>query len=94
MKSFTKLKSRKLPKSSFPVILKLLKSEKKTLTELCDEINMPYKTIKYVIRRLTEEGFVEKIPNIFDMRSKFFVINPERRELLEFMVKHHSLQCN
>ena len=87
MKSSTKLNPKKLPKYSFQVISQLLKSEEKTLTELCDEINMPYKTIKYVIRRLIEQGFVTKLPNILDMRSKFYRINPERREFLDFMIK-------
>ncbi len=66
----------KLPKSSKKLITALAENSPLTQKELIMKVSMPAKTVRYALKRLSEEGIISEIPNLEDMRSVFYTLNP------------------
>ncbi len=66
----------KLPKSSKKLISALAENSPLTQKELILKVNMPAKTVRYALKRLAEEDVISEIPNLEDMRSIFYTLNP------------------
>ncbi len=66
----------KLPKSSKKLITALAEASPLTQKELITKVSMPAKTVRYALKRLAEEGIISEIPNLEDMRSVFYTLNP------------------
>ena len=63
---------------SATLILQYLQDEgRKRQLDLINELNLPVRSIRYGIRILIERGYVVRIPNLIDMRSVIYDINPE-----------------
>ncbi|MHA2251190.1 MAG: MarR family transcriptional regulator [Candidatus Kariarchaeaceae archaeon] len=67
----------RLPEKAIPLIRYLEINGPKTQRELIEALSLPTRTVRYSIRRLLERGLIRKVPNLKDMRSVFYHINPE-----------------
>jgi len=68
----------KLPNSSKKILLILSEYGNLTQKELIQTVNMPAKTVRYALRRLAEEGLIVTMPNLGDMRSCYYSLNPDQ----------------
>ena len=78
----------RLPESGKPIVQLLEKEGPLTQKAIIDRLSIPVRTIRYGIRRLMEKGYIKKLPNLRDMRSVYYFLNPDlppeiRAELLE-----------
>lgn len=67
----------KLPKSSKRLIAVLAESGQLTQKQLINKVKMPAKTVRYALKRLDESNLIVSIPNLQDMRSMFYQLNPD-----------------
>ena len=67
----------KLPKSSKTLINALAESSPLTQKQLILKVGMPAKTVRYALKRLSEESVITQIPNLEDMRSIYYTLNPD-----------------
>lgn len=67
----------RLPKSSKKIIAALADYSNLTQKQLIVKVDMPAKTVRYALKRLTEEGVISQIPNLSDMRSVYYSLNPD-----------------
>jgi len=72
----------KLPKSSKTLISALAESTPLTQKQLILKVGMPAKTVRYALKRLSEESVIAQIPNLEDMRSIFYTLNPDLSPLV------------
>jgi transcription initiation factor IIE alpha subunit len=84
----TKMIKGRLPESGKPIVQLLEKEGPLTQKAIIDRLSIPVRTIRYGIRRLMEKGYIKKLPNLRDMRSVYYFLNPDlppeiRAELLE-----------
>lgn len=66
-----------LPNSAKKILDYLSEHGKKTQRELINEMSIPTKSLRYTLRRLEEAELIQKGPNLYDLKSPFFKINPE-----------------
>lgn len=71
------IKLPKLPKSSKILINALAENSPLTQKQLILKVGMPAKTVRYALKRLSEEGVITQIPNLEDMRSVYYSMSPE-----------------
>lgn len=76
-KKVKKMKLPKLPKSSKRLVAVLSEKGQLTQKELIDAVGMPAKTVRYALKRLNEAKLIVSIPNLADMRSMFYSLNPD-----------------
>ena len=67
----------KLPKSSKRLIVALAEHGSLTQKELIAAVNMPAKTVRYALKKLSENSLVISQHNLEDMRSMFYTLNPD-----------------
>jgi len=67
----------RLPKSSKRLIVKLSEKGQMTQKELIEAVGMPAKTVRYALKRLSELNLIVSTPNLQDMRSMFYQLNPD-----------------
>ena len=67
----------KLPKSSKRLIATLSDNGQMTQKELIQAVGMPAKTVRYALKRLSESQLIVSMPNLADMRSMFYQLNPD-----------------
>ena len=67
----------RLPKSSKRLVATLAERGQMTQKELIQAVNMPAKTVRYALKRLNEAQLIVSTPNLQDMRSMFYVLNPD-----------------
>jgi DNA-binding MarR family transcriptional regulator len=67
----------KLPKSSKRLVATLADNGQMTQKELIDAVGMPAKTVRYALKRLAELSLIVSSPNLEDMRSQFYILNPD-----------------
>ena len=68
--------STRLPEKAIPLLRFLEEQGPKTQKEVIQALNLPIRTVRYSIRRLLERGLIRKVPNLRDMRSVFYHIDP------------------
>lgn len=68
----------KLPKSSKRLIAILADKGMMTQKELIQAVGMPAKTVRYALKRLSEVRLIVATPNLADMRSMFYQLNPDQ----------------
>ncbi|MHA2030011.1 MAG: MarR family transcriptional regulator [Candidatus Kariarchaeaceae archaeon] len=67
----------KLPKSSKRLILALSDHGSLTQKQLIANVNMPAKTVRYALKKLSEQNLIVSQHNLEDMRSMFYNLNPD-----------------
>ena len=67
----------KLPKSSKKLILALSEHGSLTQKQLIASVNMPAKTVRYALKKLSEQNLITSQHNLEDMRSMFYSLNPD-----------------
>ncbi len=67
----------KLPKSSKRLILAISEYGSLTQKQLIAKVKMPAKTVRYALKKLTEENLIVSQHNLEDMRSMFYNLNPD-----------------
>ena len=81
----------RLPESAITLLLYLENNGKKTQKEIITELKLPIRSVRYAIRRLIEEGVVTKQPNLFDMRSVYYSISDDIRDVDAIIAEHKKL---
>ena len=56
---------------------------RKTQKEVIQTLNLPIRSVRYCIRRLTERQLIVKYPNLRDMRSVYYQIAVENSHEVE-----------
>ncbi len=67
----------KLPKSAKKIIFLLSEEGQLTQKEIISLTNIPAKTVRYALKRLTETKLVISQHNLEDMRSMFYSLSPD-----------------
>ncbi len=67
----------KLPKSSKKLILALSEHGSLTQKQLIASVKMPAKTVRYALKKLSEQNLITSQHNLEDMRSMFYLLNPD-----------------
>jgi len=67
----------RLPKSSKRLVATLAERGQLTQKELIQAVKMPAKTVRYALKRLNEAKLIVATPNLQDMRSMFYILNPD-----------------
>ena len=67
----------RLPKSSKRLVATLADKGQLTQKELIEAVGMPAKTVRYALKRLAESQLIVSSPNLQDMRSMFYSLNPD-----------------
>jgi DNA-binding MarR family transcriptional regulator len=67
----------RLPKSSKKILLILSEAGILTQKDIIWQSGMPAKTARYALKRLDEENLLATKPNLEDMRSSFYLLNPD-----------------
>jgi len=67
----------RLPKSSKRLVAILSERGQMTQKELIQAVKMPAKTVRYALKRLNEASLIVATPNLQDMRSMFYILNPD-----------------
>lgn len=67
----------KLPKSSKKLILALSEYGSLTQKQLIANVKMPAKTVRYALKKLSEQNLITSQHNLEDMRSMFYLLNPD-----------------
>ncbi|MHA2501833.1 MAG: MarR family transcriptional regulator [Candidatus Kariarchaeaceae archaeon] len=67
----------RLPKSSKRLVATLADRGQMTQKELIQAVGMPAKTVRYALKRLNEARLIVATPNLQDMRSMFYILNPD-----------------
>ncbi len=67
----------RLPKSSKKILLILSEAGTLTQKDIIWQSGMPAKTARYALKRLDEENLLATKPNLEDMRSSFYLLNPD-----------------
>jgi DNA-binding MarR family transcriptional regulator len=70
-----------LPEASLEIMEFLRSTGSKTQREIIDELKLPVRTVRYSIRRLLEKSYLTKQPNLHDMRSVYYAVNPHINNL-------------
>jgi DNA-binding MarR family transcriptional regulator len=73
----SEVKIPKLPKSSKILINALAENSPLTQKQLILKVGMPAKTVRYALKRLSEESVITQIPNLEDMRSVYYALSPD-----------------
>ena len=68
--------SKRLPEKAIPLLRFLENHGPKTQKEVILALDLPIRTVRYSIRRLLERNLIRKVPNLKDMRSVFYHIDP------------------
>jgi len=66
----------RLPKSSKRLVATLSEKGQMTQKELIEAVGMPAKTVRYALKRLSDADLIVSTPNLQDMRSMFYSLNP------------------
>ena len=66
-----------------------------TQKQIITKIKMPPKTVRYALNRLIKENLVLKTPNLEDMRSTYYSLNPHHPGALSilfwFFINHNPI---
>ena len=54
--------------------------------ELIDQLHLPLRKIRYAIRRLKEEQLIISRPDLLDMRSLKYEVNPQMKDQIDMML--------
>ena len=84
-------KDTKLPESAIKLLIYLEEHGKKTQKEIIHELNLPIRSVRYAIRRLIEQGYINKMPNLFDMRSVFYEISESVMDIDALIAEQQAL---
>ena len=68
----------KVPKSAKPILYLLNEHGVLTQKELLQLLNLPPKTARYALKRLKEEGIIQSVPDLMDMRSQKYRISTDK----------------
>lgn len=79
-----------LPWAAIPLLKYLDYHGKKTQKQLIVELELPVRTVRYAVTRLLEENYIQRIPNLEDMRSVFYQISPEICNVTAICENHQS----
>ena len=61
-----------LPGSALAVFHALTTQGPLTPTEICQNTNLPDRTVSFALRKLVRQGLIQRIPNLRDMRSALY----------------------
>ncbi len=90
----------KVPKSAKPILYLLNEHGVLTQKEILQLLNLPPKTARYALKRLKEEGIIQSIPDLMDMRSQKYRISTEKidyetiqrliKDAVDYTLKHKN----
>lgn len=68
-------RNEKMKKPHAETILTYLRKEGyKTQKELIKELNIPYRSVRYTVRKLRQQGLLKNIPNLGNLRSPYVAV--------------------
>ena len=75
-----------LPDSALTVFRALTSKGPLTPTEICQNTNLPDRTVSFALRKLVRQGLIQRIPNLHDMRSALY--HPILTKVAELISTH------
>jgi DNA-binding transcriptional ArsR family regulator len=82
-------------------ILNLLKGEKKTSSQVAEELGLPMTTVQYHLENLLEAGLIEVVEKrwsvkgrevkVYGLRDQVLIVTPKRGDLKGLLLKYASL---
>ncbi len=72
----------KLPKSSKKIIVVLSEYGRITQKDIISLTGIPAKTVRYALKRLSDEKLIVSLANLEDMRSAYHMLNPDFSPIL------------
>lgn len=76
---------KRLPESAIPLLQFLQDNGEQTQRQIIDSLGLQTRTVRYSIRRLLERELITKRANLSDMRSVYYMLNPQIQNLSEII---------
>lgn len=78
---------KKLPEAAIPMLQFLQDNGEQTQRDIIEKLGLQVRTVRYSIRRLLERELITKRANLSDMRSVYYMLNPQIRNLGEIITQ-------